>query len=42
MQIMNLPPQGTLVLIQGGLALLGAAFAAKWAVTRFLGKKASR
>ncbi len=40
MQVFDLPPQGTMILIQGGLALLGVAFAAKWAIKRFMSKKA--
>ena len=40
MQVLHLPPQGTMVIIQGGLALLGAAFAVRWAIKRVLDKKA--
>jgi hypothetical protein len=42
MQILHLPPQGTLILIQGGLALLAAAFGVKWLVTRLKSRKAEK
>ena len=41
MQVANLPAMGTIVLIQGGLALLGIAFAAKWAVKRIMERRST-
>ena len=39
MQLLELPARGTAILIQGGLALLGVALAAKYAFKRFMAKK---
>ena len=38
-EVFCLPAQGTLILVQGGLALLGAAFAVRYAFKRLAARR---